>query len=325
MPKVSIIVAAYNIEDYIIRCLKSLIQQSFKELEIIVVNDGSSDSTLKCIESIAEIDHRIKIVNQKNKGLIEARKSGFKVAKGEYVLFVDGDDWIDVKAIEVLYRKAKEKNYDIVQYRYLNIYDNGKVIKESTDNLGPLNGSEFLEKCFMGRINHNVWSKFIRAKYILDNNIDFPDEISYGEDLAFIFSLAINNPKMYIIEDYLYYYYQRSTSLSNNLSEKTLEITKAIEFIKKQLIKFNIFDYYREQFEYLSYKQNYYTRRREIFTDNTGIGKQLYRNWKKCDIYIKNNKYYLEFHKMDSKKSLIISRMMEKSYQIGKIYYRYIN
>src|SRR5690625_3095089 len=94
MPKVSLIVAAYNIEKYIKKCLQSLINQTLLNIEIIVVNDGSTDNTLKEINRMEEVDDRIKIINQTNKGVMRAREVGFERAKGEYLLFVDGDDWL---------------------------------------------------------------------------------------------------------------------------------------------------------------------------------------------------------------------------------------
>ena len=100
--KVSVIIPAYNIEDYIGRCLESIIKQTLKDIEIIVVNDGSNDNTLAIINVFARKDNRIKIVDKKNKGSIEARKSGFKVANGEFILFIDGDDWIENDCLEIL-------------------------------------------------------------------------------------------------------------------------------------------------------------------------------------------------------------------------------
>ncbi|MDU4936124.1 MAG: glycosyltransferase family A protein, partial [Peptostreptococcaceae bacterium] len=101
--KVSIIIAAYNIEDYINRCLNSIVNQSFKDIEIIVVNDGSTDNTINIINNFAKNDVRIKVIDKKNGGLIEARKSGLARASGEYILFLDGDDWLHIEAIEKLY------------------------------------------------------------------------------------------------------------------------------------------------------------------------------------------------------------------------------
>lgn len=125
--KVSIIVAAYNIEKYIYKCIDSIRKQTFKDIEIIIVNDGSTDSTLNIIRNLALKDSRIRIIDKKNEGLIEARKSGLDVANGEYILFVDGDDWLELDALEKLYNNAINNNSDIVIYNAYNSYDNNKI------------------------------------------------------------------------------------------------------------------------------------------------------------------------------------------------------
>ena len=130
--KVSIIVAAYNIEDYIKRCMYSIVNQTFKDIEIIVVNDGSTDNTLNIINDFAKNDARIKIIDKKNGGLIEARKSGLEIASGEYILFLDGDDWLHLEAIEKLYQEAKKDNFDIVLYNFYLAYDNNKLEEKSS-------------------------------------------------------------------------------------------------------------------------------------------------------------------------------------------------
>ena len=122
--KVSVIVAAYNIEDYIERCINSVINQSFSDIEIIVVNDGSSDGTLEKLNILKEFDSRIKIINKENEGVIEARKTGLKLSQGDYVLFIDGDDWIDLNTIKLLKKIVLEGDYDIVCYNGKWVYDN---------------------------------------------------------------------------------------------------------------------------------------------------------------------------------------------------------
>ncbi len=114
MVKVSVIIPAYNIQEYIERSISSCMMQTFKDIEIIVINDGSTDNTLDIINKLKQKDSRIIVIDKENQGSMEARKSGLKIAKGDYILFVDGDDYITLDAIEVLYNKAINKDYDIV-------------------------------------------------------------------------------------------------------------------------------------------------------------------------------------------------------------------
>ena len=126
MKPVSVIVAAYNIEGYIERCLNSIVNQTFKDLEIIVVNDGSTDKTLKKIQDIAEKDSRIIIIDKVNGGVNSARNTGLKKSKGEYILFVDGDDWLELDAIDKLYKNIKDRNLDVLVYNAYNAYNTEK-------------------------------------------------------------------------------------------------------------------------------------------------------------------------------------------------------
>ena len=111
--KVSVVVPAYNVENYIEDCLKSLINQTLKEIEIIVVNDGSTDNTFEIINKYANLDFRIKVISQENQGISVTRNNGIKIAKGEYIGFVDSDDWVDENYFEELYNTAKKFDADI--------------------------------------------------------------------------------------------------------------------------------------------------------------------------------------------------------------------
>lgn len=324
MVRVSIIIAVYNIENYIKRCLKSCMNQSFRDIEIIVVNDGSTDKTLNIINECKKIDNRIKVIDKKNEGLIEARKSGFNIAKGEYILFVDGDDWIKLNTIEVLYKNAKEKEYDIICYKYLLKYEDNTEKNGWDTPIESVADNSLLNLLFNNKITHTIWSKFIKKAFILDNNIEFPKDISYGEDLAFVYTLAMYNPLFTIIDENLYYYYQRQGSLDNGISLKVCEITKAIIFIKEQLIKNNLYEEHREEFEYMAYMQSYYIRQKYIFKNNDNTSKLLHKNWRNLNICInsKNNKFYRDMYKQDSKKALLVEAICKRSYFLGSIYYR---
>lgn len=299
MVDVSIIVAAYNIENEIERSLNSIINQTYENIEVIVVNDGSTDKTLEKINSVLLNQMRIKykIINKKNEGLIEARKSGFKKAQGEYVLFMDGDDYIDKNTIDYLYRKAKCGQYDIVQYNYVLFYDdrtqkNGWDYKYF-DEVQKWEDYKFLEKLLLGRINQNIWSKFIRREFIIENNIKFPEDICYGEDLALSFALAVKSPKVLSVNKQYYYYYQREGSLSNKVNEKILEMDYVIKFIEQQLKNNNLYLKYKNEYNYFVYSSMYYSRIESIFIDDTELNRLIFNMWKNKNICINcKNKYY---------------------------------
>jgi glycosyltransferase involved in cell wall biosynthesis len=319
MTKVSIIVAAYNIEDYICKCLDSVVNQTFNDIEVIVVNDGSTDNTLDRLLEMSKVDNRIKIIDKKNEGLIEARKSGFKEATGEYVLFVDGDDWIDNNTIEILYNKAKTEEYDIVGYKLIIVYSDGLQKKKYSSSFKVLKENEFLELCLKGDIQHGICSKFVKRDYIINNNIKFPSNISYAEDLALTCSLAMHKPKACELDEYLYYYYQRNTSLTNLVSNKMLEIANATEFIRDELLNNNLLEIYKEEFEYLVFIHSYYSIKKLIFSGYNQIGYSLYRNWKSMNIDIYNNRYCIRLFSDGSLKTKIVFRLCQSNYSFGRI------
>ena len=324
MKKVSIIIPAYNIEDYIARCILSCINQTFKDIEIIVINDGSTDKTLDKINKLKSKDNRIVVIDKKNEGSMEARKSGWCIAKGEYILFVDGDDYIHKDAVKILYSKAKKQNYDVVCYKFL-IEDKDGTIKKGFDKeIDKNDKNRLLDLLFQGKINHNMWSKFLKKDFITNNQIEFPSNFSFGEDLAFVYTFSMYNPRFTIIDDYLYYYCRREKSLDSNINEKTTEITQALSFVKKQLVKNNLYEKYLEEFEYMAYMQAYYMRKKYIFNNKNKISRSLFKNWRKLNINInsKNNKFYKKLYKNDCKKDLIIEEICKKSYILGQLYYK---
>lgn len=324
MAKVSIIIPAYNIENYIERCILSCINQTFKDIEIIVVNDGSTDKTLDKINKLKSKDNRIVVIDKKNEGSMEARKSGWNIAKGEYILFVDGDDYIDKDAIEILYSKAKKENYDVVCYKFL-IEDKDGMIRKGLDKeINKNNNTRLLDLLFQGKINHSMCLKFLKKDFITNNQIEFPSDFSFGEDLAFVYTFSMYNPTFAIIDEYLYHYCRRDGSLDIAINEKTTEITQALSFVRKQLIKNNLYQKYREEFEYMAYMQSYYSRRKYIFNNKNKISRKLFYNWRKLKINInaKNNKFYKKLYKNDCKKALVVEAICKRSYILGHLYHK---
>ena len=126
MPKVSVIIPIYNVEKYLIECLNSVSTQTLKDIEIICINDGSSDDSLLIIEAFAEIDRRFYILNQRNQGAGAARNRGIEFARGDYVYFMDGDDFLEKNALEIAYNEASEKNLDFLMFKISNFYEDSK-------------------------------------------------------------------------------------------------------------------------------------------------------------------------------------------------------
>lgn len=319
MISVSIIITAYNIEKYISRCIDSVINQTLRNIEIIIVNDGSTDSTLRIIEEYKDIDNRIIVVNKFNQGIIEARKSGLKISNGEYLLFIDGDDWIEIDTINKLYNKAKRENSDITMYNFLWAYENGKEIdktyKVSIDEIKD----NPLRNLLLGNISPCLWGKLIKKDYLNNNRIKFPSNISFAEDLAVMSSLFMHNPKISILEEYLYNYFQREDSITKVISDKILDVDRALCFIYEELIDNDLYFKYQLEFQRAIYSHLFVHR----FLSANSIGEihiKLYYQFKKYNINIFKNIYIRKNIKKQPLSLKIRIITYNYNYKLGRIY-----
>lgn len=153
-PKISVVVPVYNVEKCLSRCVNSIIDQTYKDIEIILVNDGSTDKSGKLCEDFAKDDKRIQVVHQKNAGLSAARNTGIEKSTGEYVLFVDSDDWIDKKTIELTLKVAQNNNANIVEFGFRSIYEKNTVYSNECS------GKVFQAKPVEAILSNLKWDKF---------------------------------------------------------------------------------------------------------------------------------------------------------------------
>lgn len=179
--KVSIIVPVYNVEKYISKCVKSLIMQNYNNIEIILVDDGSTDSSGILIDEMGLQDDRIKIVHQNNGGVSLARNKGMDIASGEYVVFVDGDDWVDSNYVSYFLSLIIKKEC----YIAMNINNYTAVSNKSKEKEYCINAEKAIEKIYLGDIFVAVWNKMYNLSFLRKNNIRFDESIWYGEGMLF--------------------------------------------------------------------------------------------------------------------------------------------
>ena len=232
--KISIIVPAYNVQKYIKQCLESVINQTYKNLEIIVVNDGSKDKTLDIIENIAQIDERIIVINQENQGVSASRNNGLKSANGDFIMFVDSDDWLDLDTCEVLIKEAVKENADIVMCGYVREYENTSLTKASFDEdkiifkcedvksklhrriFGPLD-SELSTPEKLNAIT-TIWGKLYKTSVLCDLKFVPYEEIGMCEDGYFNIFAFEKTKKAVFIKKFLYHY--RKVISGGSLTQK---------------------------------------------------------------------------------------------------------
>jgi len=219
-PKVSVIVPVYNVEAYLTECLNSIVNQTFDDIEIILVDDGSTDLSGNIMNEFAKKDSRIIIYSQLNQGVSAARNSGISLASGEYILFVDSDDSILENSIETIYKQATETNADIVIGNVLYCYQDGRQIKafHRTQEMNNIIISGDI--CFMKLMEVNAYPPltyllFIKREFLKKNELYFKKDVIHEDELWCVQAL-FNAKRVSLIDFYYYLYRQREGSIMNS-------------------------------------------------------------------------------------------------------------
>ncbi|MDR0405000.1 MAG: glycosyltransferase family 2 protein [Oscillospiraceae bacterium] len=222
--KVSVVIPVYNVEKYLKKCLDSVVNQTLQEIEIICINDGSTDYSLEILKKLAEKDQRVILINQKNLGPGSARAAGVKIAKGEYVGFVDADDYIKNECYEIAYNKATQHNADVLMF---GTYYKRDSIKDKEWSIAHFGSQE--EKIFTGSGPKAlldldgvvVWNKIFKNKMLKENSINFKESMRRGEDPCFVYDVAPHASKVVFITDMLYFYSIKPSGIIRGSSEET--------------------------------------------------------------------------------------------------------
>ena len=230
--EISVIVPIYKIEKYLPQCIESLLNQSFLDFELILVDDGSPDTCPQICDDYAKSDNRVKVIHKANGGLVSARKEGLKSANGNYITFVDGDDWVDKFYLDIMFRLADANKADLVvtghfrefdgkietiKPKNVGIYDENDLIKEILPN--AIYNGEFCEH----GISTYVWNKLFKKELLDQILFNVPDDVVMGEDAAITFSYLTICKKLVISSTPLYYYRQRHDSIVKSVENPKIE------------------------------------------------------------------------------------------------------
>ena len=242
---ISVIVPIYNVEEYIEKCIKSIITQTYSNLEIILVDDGSTDNSGEICEYYKKIDSRIIVIHQNNKGVVSARSIGIEKSTGKYIGFVDGDDYIDASMYEKMYLNIINTNADMIHMGYFQ--DEYKDILGVNSTLDV--DFQITSKCdfICDLICNNeaetwmspsIWSKLFNRDIIIKSNKNVSKDMSYGEDLMCLLNVIQNSSKIRIINDAAYHYVTRKDSVVNKINESIVEReeqlhTNILQFLNK--------------------------------------------------------------------------------------------
>ena len=225
MVKVSIIVPVYNVEKYLSKCLESLINQTLKDIEVICVNDGSTDNSLCILKEYANKDSRIKIIDKQNEGVSVARNTGIEVATGEYLMFVDSDDYLVENACEKALNTIEHNNSDICIFGHYDLVDGNKIISHKTNDLIKIKDLNVKENLVEYSIY--IWDKIYRTEFIKSNQIKFPLGLKTAEDVIFCLLCLFNEAKYATLAEPLYVY--RIDTNSNSATSNVQNIKNDIK------------------------------------------------------------------------------------------------
>ena len=318
MPKVSIIVPVYNVEKYLSKCLDSLVGQTFKNYEIIVVNDGSTDNSQEIINKYKlKYPNLIKTFIKENGGLSDARNFGIEKATGEYIMFIDSDDYISKDMSEKLYNSITTNESDMAICNFIRINSNGKEIRNY--NYNP--GTTTLLKDKRILLNQPTACNKIYKKDMF-KALRF-DKGKYYEDLRLINKLYLKCKKISFIDDFYYFYIERSNSIMKDVNiKKNLEIIDAIQSLKDFYTKEKQYDNFKDEIEFLMIDNiiiSTFTRiicsnkhYRQYIKEYSSFIKKEFPNYKK-NKYIKN---------LDFKRKIIYYLNSNKLFFMTKIIFK---
>lgn len=262
---ISVIVPIYNVREYLQQCIESICRQSYHNLEIILVDDGSIDGCSEICDAYLDQDERIRVIHKENEGLVRARKDGMQAARGEYISYVDGDDWIEHNMIEKLYDTLVKQNVDIVMCgRY---EDTGEMHRQVYHGIpeGRYNKQALLDEVYPNMIVNGpffewgifpgVWDKLFKRICLEKYQMGVDDSITMGEDAACVYPCLLNADSIYVMHECLYHYRQTVTSMvkqNDDFEKQRNRFNVLYNSVNKTLAQFiNIYDLRKQWKEYL--------------------------------------------------------------------------
>lgn len=266
MELVSIVVPVYNIEQYISRCIESIQGQTYEKLDIILVDDGATDRSGSICDAYAKEDERIQVLHQENGGLSDARNQGAERAKGKYLFFVDGDDFVSAYMVEKAVRCAEELDAELVFFDY-------ESIEEETDRRDlyhfglPQNRAFDVDSCPEVLIKSpSAWCRLYRKEFWDKSGIRYPLKLNY-EDLATTPRFVLNARRIgYVADEPLYFYMLRPGSImrSNNFARSYEQRTHVLEYLLHYFKQQNKEEQYKAELEYLVFEHGYFVPSKEL-------------------------------------------------------------
>lgn len=298
MIKVSIIVPVYNMKKYLEKCLDSLVNQTLKDIEIIAINDGSKDESLEILKKYEKKHKNIIVFDNDNQGISKTRNFGIEKATGEYITFIDSDDYVALNMMELMYDKAVTENLDIVVCDYYNFYENKNKIEE-VKILDFPNTTVYESKELLFKINSSPWNKLYKRELVKKNKYRFPEGIKY-EDLGYIPILLTEATSIGKLNIPLNYYLIRGNSETTTVDKRVFDMFKIIDILYNYFKKKKIHDSKEVEFLFISKLTMYNLQQKKNRDKDAAIDfinksfeylDKNYPNWRKNKYFIRLNKH----------------------------------
>ena len=255
--KVSVIMPVYNVEEYLVQCMDSLVNQTLQDIEIICVDDSSTDNSLNILLDYAQKDNRVKVYQQPNGGAGAARNNGMQYATGEYLSILDADDFYETDMLEKAYNKVKETQSDIVVFA-CDHYDNERqsfypnnysIRKHLLPEKSPFAGVDIKEDIFMAFVGWS-WDKLFKRSFVEENNLKFQEQRTTN-DMLFVFGALVKANSIVVLDDILVHHRLAQGSLSVTREKSWHCFYDALTALKKQLANWNLYERFKQ--DYINY------------------------------------------------------------------------
>lgn len=302
--KISIIMPIYNVEKYLERGIRSILNQTFKEFELVLINDGSTDNSSIICDKYKNIDRRVKVIHRSNNGVSSSRNIGIDIAVGEFIMFVDPDDTLEIDAVEYLYNLIKLYNSDVACYR-MKIYKNGNLTTkiDVTEKVELYYNENIIEKQLKDELFlYSSCNKLYNSNLLKNNK--FNEDIKYAEDALFNLSIFTNCNLVVISNLCKYNYFINESSTVNNFNEKRLDILKA---------QYEMFNILKSKYDnYTDYiVRDFVSSSISIIIDMAILGERNIEIISKLKNIIKDNEEMLKSKKLVNYKQKIIFQLLK--------------
>ena len=320
MPKISIVVPIYKVERYLNECVDSIINQTLKDIEIILVDDGSPDKCPQICDEYAAKDSRIKVIHKENGGYGTACNRGIAEATGDYIGLVESDDWIEPTMYEKLYNQIVKFDADVCvgsfyEYKSKSIFPNGthdKTYMETIENIDDTKLFSIIDFPFLYTVHPSVWSKLYKSSFIKTLKFDETPKTSF-QDGPFITEVYCKTDKIIGLKDFIYHYRvdnEAASSTSARKDKKLIQILDSWQIAKSILIKYNMFEQLKEEFFFQASKSGL----RFYRSINKKYKKEFFKKWQEFAKEIKDDKTFT-YRYFDPKRKHILASILNNDFK----------